>query len=67
MAIIIPENIQLKIEKLLPTHKEDLEQLLDYLILKFDTEPGKRGGYGILKDKINMKDNFDDPFPGFER
>ena len=65
-ANLIPETIQIKIEKLLPSHKEDLEQLLDYLILKTKTEPGKRGGLGILKDKIKMKGNFDDPIPGFE-
>ena len=62
----IPENIQSKLARLLPEHREELERFLDLLILKWQASPGKRGAHGILKGQFGMKDNFDDPVPGFE-
>ncbi len=63
----IPPNIQFKLARLLPNHTEELERFLDLLIVRWEASPGKRGAHGVLKGRLGMKDNFDDPVPGMEK
>jgi hypothetical protein len=62
----LPDNILTRLSGLLPEHKDDLVRILDLLAKKWNASPGKRGAHGIMKGSLKMKDNFDDPVPGFE-
>lgn len=53
-------------EKLPPELQKELETYLLHLLEKSKTGSLKRGGFGSLKGKIKMKEDFDAPISGFE-
>lgn len=54
------------IENLPPELQKEIGLYVQQLLKKSEKKTSQRGGYGSLKGMIKMKDNFDDPIPGFE-
>ncbi len=55
--------------KLNDANKKQAEDFIQFLLLKQkeETLPGKEGfPFGILRGKIKISDDFDDPLPEFE-
>jgi hypothetical protein len=51
----------------LPEHlKQEPADFIAFLKQKVQTEKKKKRPFGLAKGKITIKDNFDDPIPGFE-
>ena len=57
-----------KLSKLSDEKKLEVSDFIDFLIQKSEKniEIPKRSGWGIAKGLITIKDDFDDPIPGFE-
>lgn len=55
-----------KYQMLSPELQKQLDLFLEQLLEKSEKSLSQRSGFGVWKGKIRMKDDFDDPIPGFE-
>jgi hypothetical protein len=64
------QMIKEKLQNLPDNLKEEIFDFIDFIYSRFRDKnvpkSSRRPGYGILKGKISMKDDFDDPLEDFK-